>query len=107
MYVQVNASADSCWWPAAPLTETQLMCAGASLHLCMTPHGPDTSTYEQAIQESNEEPKQLQSNTLAFMFETNYMPRITAAALGSPHVDRDYYRCWEGLKSHFDSQDGK
>lgn len=73
----------------------------------MTPHGPDTSTYEQAIQESNEEPKQLQSNTLAFMFETNYMPRITAAALGSPHVDRDYYRCWEGLKSHFQGQTSK
>ena len=73
----------------------------------MTPHGPDTSTYELAIQETNEEPKQLQANTLAFMFETNYMPRITAAALGSPHVDRDYYKCWEGLKSHFTGQNDK
>ena len=81
----------------------------------MTPHGPATSTYDhehimtmiwdqKAIQESNEEPKQLQLNTLAFMLETNYMPRITAAALGSPHVDRGYYRCWEGLKSHFGGQ---
>ena len=25
-----------------------------------------------------------------------------AQALGSPHIDRDYYRCWIGLKSHFD-----
>ena len=75
---------------------------GGSLHLCMTPHGPDTTTYEAAIQDSNEQPKHLPDDTLAFMFETNYMPRITAAALGSPHVDRNYYKCWEGLKSHFD-----
>lgn len=80
---------------------------GASLHLCMTPHGPDTSTYELAIQQANEEPRQLQADTLAFMFETNYMPRVTAAALGSPHVDRSYYKCWEGLRSHFTGKDAK
>ena len=75
---------------------------GGSLHLCMTPHGPDTTTYEAAIRDDNEQPKHLPADTLAFMFETNYMPRITAAALGSCHVDRNYYKCWEGLKSHFD-----
>ena len=69
----------------------------------MTPHGPDTSTYETG---HYEEPKLLQSNSLAFMFETNYMPRIIAAALGSPHVDRDYYR-WEGLQSHCDGENSK
>lgn len=35
-------------------------------------------------------------------FETNYTPRLTPAALSSPHIDRDYYRCWQGLRSHFD-----
>ncbi len=34
-------------------------------------------------------------------FETNFTPRVTPAALGSPCVDRSYYQCWTGLKSHF------
>ena len=32
---------------------------GASLHLCMTPHGPDTATFEQAILPQAEQPQQL------------------------------------------------
>ncbi|KAL6763934.1 Homogentisate 1,2-dioxygenase [Haematococcus lacustris] len=73
---------------------------GASLHACMTPHGPDTLTFENAILESNEEPKHL-GPALAFMFETSYTPRVTPTALSSPTIDRSYYKCWMGLKSHF------
>ena len=36
------------------------------------------------------------------MFEMHLTPRVSAAAASSPHVDREYYRCWEGLESHFD-----
>jgi len=68
----------------------------------MTPHGPDTTTYEAAISEAAEQPSHLGRNTLAFMFETSLTPRVTPAALGSPCIDRDYYKCWVGLKSHFD-----
>jgi homogentisate 1,2-dioxygenase len=39
---------------------------GASLHLCMTPHGPDTATFEAAVRQEAEEPHRL-ANTLAFM----------------------------------------
>lgn len=75
---------------------------GASLHLCMTPHGPDTATYEDNIdEEKTAGPQQLPQDTLAFMFEVNATPRVTAAAMSAPNMDRDYYRCWEGLKSHF------
>lgn len=74
---------------------------GASLHLCMTPHGPDTATYEQAIHPDAEQPQHLGRDTLAFMFETHLTPRVTPAAMGSPSIDRDYYKCWMGLKSHF------
>ena len=35
-------------------------------------------------------------------FETYHTPRVTPAALSSSHIDRDYYRCWQGLRSHFD-----
>ena len=41
-------------------------------------------------------------DTLAFMFETNYFPKLTAAAMAAPNIDRDYYKCWVGLKQHFD-----
>ncbi len=74
---------------------------GASLHTCMTAHGPDTTTFEQAIRPENEIPQHLPRDTLAFMFETSAVPRLTRHALGAPNVDRDYYRCWIGLKSHF------
>lgn len=77
---------------------------GASLHLCMTPHGPDTATYEASISQQQQQPSHLGHNTLAFMFETSLTPRVTPAALGSPCIDRDYYKCWVGLKSHFDRQ---
>lgn len=75
---------------------------GASLHCCMTPHGPDTETFERAISVDNEAPSHLPPDTLAFMFEFNMVPRLTATALGAPTIDRDYYQCWIGLKSHFD-----
>lgn len=68
----------------------------------MTPHGPDTATYESAILPSQEQPAHLARDTLAFMFETSLTPRVTPAALGSTCIDRDYYKCWLGLKSHFD-----
>ncbi|GAB4820865.1 hypothetical protein N2152v2_007911 [Parachlorella kessleri] len=75
---------------------------GASLHLCMTPHGPDTATFEQAILPQAEQPQQLPKDSLAFMFETYYTPRLTPQALGATNIDRNYYQCWIGLKSHFD-----
>jgi homogentisate 1,2-dioxygenase len=67
----------------------------------MTPHGPDTATYESAISQDPQQPAHLGHTTLAFMFETSLTPRVTPAALGSPCIDRDYYKCWLGLKSHF------
>ncbi|KAI8467072.1 MAG: homogentisate 1,2-dioxygenase-domain-containing protein [Monoraphidium minutum] len=75
---------------------------GASLHLCMTPHGPDTATFEAAVAPEAEQPAQLAREALAFMFETAMTPRVTPAALGATNIDRDYYKCWVGLKSHFD-----
>ncbi|KAM3196932.1 hypothetical protein ACQJBY_072556 [Aegilops geniculata] len=86
---------------------------GASLHSCMTPHGPDTKTYEATIgrvggPEANA-PTRL-SGTLAFMFESALIPRVCRWALESPSRDLDYYQCWIGLKSHFshgnDDSDG-
>lgn len=81
---------------------------GASLHSCMTPHGPDTKTYEATISraDANKEPLRL-SGTLAFMFESSLIPRVCRWALESPCRDLDYYQCWIGLKSHFSDDNGK
>jgi len=75
---------------------------GASLHSCMTPHGPDTSTFECAVGEENEDPAHIPSDSLAFMFETCMVPRLTACAMGAPNIDRDYYCCWLGLRNRFE-----
>lgn len=85
---------------------------GASLHLAWTPHGPDKATFDAATarkklgndgeEEENEVAPPAADGALAFMFEMHLTPRVSAAAAASPHVDREYYRCWEGLESHFD-----
>jgi homogentisate 1,2-dioxygenase len=62
----------------------------------MTPHGPDTATFEAAVAPGAEAPSHLGWDTLAFMFETHATPRVTTAALSSPAIDRDYYRCAAG-----------
>lgn len=84
---------------------------GASLHSCMTPHGPDTKSYEATIARGeNAEPQRI-DGTMAFMFESYLIPRVCPWALESPHRDPDYYQCWIGLRSHFsykerESEDG-
>jgi homogentisate 1,2-dioxygenase len=54
--------------------------AGASLHMCMTPHGPDAATFEAAVAgDGQQAPAHLPPDSLAFMFETHWTPRITQA----------------------------
>lgn len=74
---------------------------GASLHSCMTPHGPDTKTFEATVAHGTDAGPSRITNTMAFMFETCLIPRVCPWALESPYRDRDYYQCWIGLRSHF------
>ncbi|HKR27744.1 MAG TPA: homogentisate 1,2-dioxygenase [Acidobacteriaceae bacterium] len=72
---------------------------GASLHNCMSGHGPDAETWEKA---SNAELKPVKlENTLAFMFETGLPVRPTKFALETKILQHEYYECWQGLKKHF------
>jgi homogentisate 1,2-dioxygenase len=41
-------------------------------------------------------------DTMAFMFETRNVLRPTSHALSSAQLQPEYYRCWQGLKKHFD-----
>ena len=72
---------------------------GASLHNCMSGHGPDADTWEKA---SHAELKPVKlDHTLAFMFETGLPVRPTKFALETKILQHEYYECWQGLKKHF------
>jgi len=72
---------------------------GASLHNCMSGHGPDAETWERASQ-AELKPVKLE-NTLAFMFETGLPVRPTKFALETKILQHEYFECWQGLKKHF------
>jgi homogentisate 1,2-dioxygenase len=75
---------------------------GASLHNCMSGHGPDAETYEKATA-AELKPQRL-SDTLAFMFETRFVSRPTEFALRTAQLQHEYYECWQGLKKNFKPQ---
>lgn len=74
---------------------------GASLHNCMSGHGPDAGTFEKATAADVSKPDYIR-DTMAFMFETRCAIRPTAHALESPQLQPRYHDCWQGLKKHFD-----
>ena len=72
---------------------------GASLHNCMTAHGPDAETFERASS-AELKPHKLE-NTMAFMFESRYAMRLTKYAMQSSQLQNDYFEGWQGLKKLF------
>ncbi len=73
---------------------------GASLHNCMSGHGPDAATFEKASQADLSKPHKI-DGTMAFMFETRKVIRPTQQALAAPQLQHDYYRCWQDIRKHF------
>jgi homogentisate 1,2-dioxygenase len=76
---------------------------GASLHNCMSGHGPDADTFAAAARADTSKPTKVEG-TMAFMFETRCVVRPTRFALDSALLQDDYFECWQGLESHFDPQ---
>jgi len=74
---------------------------GASLHNCMTGHGPDADTFEKASTRDLSKPDRV-ADTMAFMFETRLAIRPTRFALEASQLQHGYYACWQGLTKHFD-----
>jgi homogentisate 1,2-dioxygenase len=74
---------------------------GASLHNCMSGHGPDAETFARASAADVSQPQRV-SDTMAFMFETRAVIHPTRFALESAQRQPEYYRCWATLASHFD-----
>jgi homogentisate 1,2-dioxygenase len=73
---------------------------GASLHNCMSGHGPDAATFERAGTADTSQPQHI-TDTMAFMFETRTVIRPTRFALESPQLQSDYAQCWRDLRSYF------
>jgi homogentisate 1,2-dioxygenase len=69
---------------------------GASLHNCMSGHGPDQASYDKAIR-ADLTPHKIK-DTLAFMFESRWVIRPTRFAMESPALQSDYDHCWSGFE---------
>ncbi|KAA0998388.1 homogentisate 1,2-dioxygenase [Paraburkholderia panacisoli] len=76
---------------------------GASLHNCMSGHGPDADTFEKASHGDTSTPKKV-DDTMAFMFETRTLIKPTRFALETAQLQAHYYECWQGLKKHFNPE---
>jgi homogentisate 1,2-dioxygenase len=73
---------------------------GASLHNCMTGHGPDAETFEKASRADTGKPNKV-ADTMAFMFETRNLIKPTRGALESAQLQAEYFRCWQTIKKNF------
>jgi homogentisate 1,2-dioxygenase len=71
-----------------------------SLHSCMTPHGPDSKTFEGAsTMDLVVEPP---SGGYSFMFESTYIFRVAPYFLRASQRDVDYVaKNWVGFKKHY------
>jgi homogentisate 1,2-dioxygenase len=76
---------------------------GASLHPCMTPHGPDTASYKAAIADPCHQPVRLEGG-MAFLWETTCQLELSPYARSTcqQHRDVTYATCWSGLNTTFD-----
>lgn len=72
---------------------------GASLHNCMSAHGPDADAFDNASK-ADLEPRKL-DDTMAFMFESRYLIQPTKFAMESQSLQKDYRDCWQGLEKNF------
>src|ERR1700689_4324820 len=72
---------------------------GASLHNCMTAHGPDAETWQRPSR-AELKPHKL-DDTMAFMFESRYAMRLSRYAIESSELQHDYFEGWQGLDKHF------
>jgi len=73
---------------------------GFSLHNTMLPHGPDATSFA-AASSVELKPHKLQ-DSLAFMFETRFLQRVTAYAAAIPELQADYASYGQKLRKQFD-----
>src|SRR5213075_1149615 len=69
---------------------------GASLHNCMSAHGPDVASHHKAAA-AELRPHKIE-DTLAFMFESRWVIHPTRWALETPALQKDYDAAWRGFE---------
>ena len=74
---------------------------GASLHNCMSGHGPDAASHAKAMALDTTQPQHL-TDTMAFMFETRFAQQLTEFAAKLPSLQHDYADCWRDITKKFD-----
>ena len=75
----------------------------ASLHNCVSGHGPDAETLEKASVSDTSKPMKI-DDTMAFMFQTRTPTKPTQFALETAQLQADYSECWQGLSKHFNPE---
>ncbi|ANI79999.1 Homogentisate 1,2-dioxygenase [Sphingobium sp. EP60837] len=68
---------------------------GASLHNCMSAHGPDVESHGKAVSAALAPTKI--DEMMAFMFESRFPFAPTAWAMETPLLQADYDACWAGF----------
>ncbi|MGC4251366.1 MAG: homogentisate 1,2-dioxygenase [Sphingobium sp.] len=69
---------------------------GASLHNCMSSHGPDVESHDKAVR-ADLAPHRIEG-TMAFMFESRLPICATRWAMETPLLQSDYDECWSGFR---------
>lgn len=87
-------------WGKYDAKSTGFLPGGASLHSCMTSHGPDSESFLKAST-AHLSPDFFQGG-LAFMFETTMVLKVTPWALHASHRDTEYQKCWQTIPRFFD-----
>jgi homogentisate 1,2-dioxygenase len=72
---------------------------GASLHNCMSGHGPDLASWQQASA-AELKPHRI-DGTMAFMFESRWAFRPTRWAIETPAMQEDYDDAWARFPKQF------
>jgi homogentisate 1,2-dioxygenase len=71
---------------------------GISIHNCMSAHGPDLATFDKASA-AELKPHKIE-NSLAFMWESRYVFRPTAAAMKAAQLQKSYDKVWNGFRKN-------
>jgi homogentisate 1,2-dioxygenase len=80
-------------------TDGGFLPGGATLHSPMAGHGPSADVFEKASN-AKLEPQQPNHDALAFMFESNYMMKLTKTS-HTAHREQRYMDVWQGFQKHF------
>jgi homogentisate 1,2-dioxygenase len=68
---------------------------GASMHNCMSAHGPDQQSHARAVA-AQLAPQRI-DGTMAFMFESRHVFRPSTWGMATPLLQHDYDTCWQGF----------